>query len=146
MKLAIKKIEFVPAAKFRSFRHLSANSYCNINSLLLSGEFIEIDHTQETFSLTEEWTNDSSGKFSTVDASFSIRSYPLISEPFLFYLSRVRTIFRLTACNGEKMIIGSPEFRANITFKKQITGLSTYEFLVTITCKSTHGIIYDTTE
>lgn len=143
MKLAIKKIEYIPAANIRSFRHLSQNSTCKIDTLIISGNFEEIPHTQETFSLNEEWTKDASGNFSTVECTFSVRSSVL---SLLRSLAGGRNIFKITSCSGEKMIVGSPEFRAIFTFKKSISGISTYEYIASISCKSTHGLIYDTSE
>jgi hypothetical protein len=143
MKLAIKKIEYIPAVDIRSFRHLSQNGSCDMTSLIISGEFKEIPHTQETFSLNEEWTKDASGNFSSVECTFSVRSSVL---SLLRSLACKRSIFKITSCSGEKMIVGSPEFRANLSFKKSISGLSSYEYIVSISCKSTHGLIYDTSE
>lgn len=143
MKLAIKKIEYIPAVNIRSFRHLSQNSTCNIDTLIISGNFQEIPNTQETFSLNEEWTNDVTGNFSAVECTFSVRISVL---SLLRTLALGRYIFRITSCSGEKMIIGSPEFRASLFYKKLISGLSQYEFSVIISCKSTHGLIYDTSE
>lgn len=146
MKLAIKKIEYIPSANIRSFKHLSENASCDIESLIITDSFTELLSTQETFTLAEQWNEDSLGRFSSVEVSFSIRSSLSSALSVLSSLSKNKFIYLITAVNGEKLLVGSPEFRATLLYSKGISGLSTYQFNVVISCKSTHGIIYATSE
>lgn len=144
MKLAIKKIEYILAKNARSWNHVGRNGSVPID-LFLSTAWSELDFTDLTANLKEDWQESKSGLFSQVTVTGTIRANQTSMRSVLTNLSITKNIFRVTTVAGEKMIVGSIEFSPRLTFKKVIEGFTAYEYQFTIICQSPQGLIYDTT-
>ena len=143
MKLAIKKIEYISVKNVKSWSHLGRNDSINVENFK-SGEFSDISFTELTASLEEEWLESSAGEFSQSSLTATIRTNKDQARRTLSYLLSNKSIFRITDMSGEKYLIGSIDFIPKMLFKFQVTGMTTSEIQLSITCKSKIGIILDT--
>lgn len=142
MKLAIKKIEFIPSRLIHSWSHIGRNDSINIYNFI-DGQFEELKFTELTASLEEEWIDSPSGIYSNARISGTIRANKEQIRNVLSYLVMSKNVFRVTAMDGVKYILGSQEYSTKTLFKFIIAEITTSEYQFTILCKSAHGLIYD---
>ncbi len=143
MKVAIKKIEYMPVARIFSWSHVGRNDSLNVSNFV-DGPYNELKFTPLSASLEEEWMESTSGNYSQVKVSGVIRADKMAMRNILSSLVVTRNIFRITCVNEQKYVVGSLDFTPKTLFKLIISELTTSEYQFTITCKSPHGIVYDT--
>jgi len=155
MKLGIKKIEYIPVTKVHSWAHVGRNDSINVNAFIdseyielefapfIGDAFKELKFTHLTASLEEEWVQERAGVISSVSASGAIRANKEQIRKVLAALIVQKNIFRITAINGDKYLIGSVYFTPRVLFNLTISDITTSEYQFTITCKSTHGLVID---
>lgn len=143
MKLGIKKIEYIPTARIHSWSHVGRNDSIAVNNFV-EGSFEELKFTPLTASLDEEWIESAPGVYSSAKVTGLIRANKEQIRGLLSYLIMSKNIFRITAMDGTKYILGSVEYSTKTTFKLIISDISTSEYQFTIVCKSAHGLIFDT--
>ncbi|MDP3386054.1 MAG: hypothetical protein Q8S24_02375, partial [Eubacteriales bacterium] len=85
MKLAIKKIEFIPCRRIHSWSHVGRNDAISVNSFV-DGPFEELKFTELTTSLEEEWIESPSGIYSNVRVTGIIRAKKTQIRSTLSYL------------------------------------------------------------
>ncbi len=143
MKLAIKKIEYISSKKIHSWAHVGRNDAIAVNNFI-DGSFSELKFTHLTAALEEEWIDDTAGVYSKVGVSGIIRANKEEMRTILSRLIIEKNIYRVTAMDGVKYIVGSLSFCPKTLFKMIISDLTTSEYQFTISCKSIHGLVYDT--
>lgn len=143
MKLAIKKIEFIPCRRIHSWSHVGRNDAIAVTNFI-DGPFEDLKFTQLTASLEEEWIDSVSGIYSNVKVTGIVRANKEKMRHILSYLLMNQNIFRVTAVDGAKYIVGSLDYTPKTLFKFIISEITTSEYQFTILCKSTHGILFDT--
>lgn len=143
MKLAIKKIEFIPQSRIHSWSHVGRNDSISV-SYFINGAFENLKFTDLTAALEEEWIDSPSGIYSNVKVTGIIRANKEQIRSLLSYLVMTKNIFRVTAMDGVKYLVGSRDYSPKILFKFIIAEITTSEYQFTILCKSTHGLIIDT--
>lgn len=143
MKFAIKKIEYISVKNVKSWSHIGRNDSINVENFK-SGEFSDISFTELTASLEEEWMESPAGEFSQASVTATIRANKDQARRTLSSLLSNKSIFRVSDMSGNKYLIGSVEFTPKILFKFHVTGMTTSEIQLSITCKSKIGIILDT--
>lgn len=143
MKLSIKKIEYIPVARIFSWSHVGRNDSLKVSNFI-DGPYNQLKFTDLSASMEEEWIESVSGIYSQVKVNGVIRADKQAMRDILSSLLMTKNIFRVTDMSGQKYIIGSVEFTPKTLFKLIISELTTSEYQFTITCKSPHGIVYDT--
>lgn len=140
MKLGIKKIETISASKIKNWGYLPRNATINLLPFV-TGPFSELQFSQGTASLEEEWLESPAGLYSQVTLNGSVRLKVKEMEPTLSGLMVSENIYRVTTMENEKLIIGSLDFIPKLIYKRAISGITSSELLFTITCKSPHGVM-----
>lgn len=143
MKLAIKKIEFIPCSRIHSWSHVGRNDAISVTTFV-DGPFQDLKFTELTASLEEEWIDSPSGIYSNVKTTAIIRANKEQIRSLLSYLVTSKNVFRVTAMDGVKYMVGSLDFTPKTLFKFIIAELTTSEYQFTINCKSAHGLVIDT--
>ncbi len=143
MKLGIKKIEYISVNNVHSWAHVGRNDAIAVNNFK-DGSFSELKFTDLTASLEEEWLDSPAGIYSNAGVTGVIRANKEQMRDILASLIVKKNIFRVTDMNGQKYLIGSSSFCPRTFFKMVISDITTSEYQFTITCKSTHGIVFDT--
>lgn len=143
MKIGIKKIEYISTSKIKNWSYLGRNARTKIQNLL-EGTPSELTFTQGTASLEEEWLDDPGGMYSQVAANGTIRASAKEMAPILSSGITGKNIYRITTMEDEKLIVGSLDFVPKFTFKRIVDGLTTSEYQFSISCRSPHGLITDT--
>jgi len=142
MKLAIKKIQYIPVSSVQNWGHLGKSSYLKVSSFI-SGTWTDLAFTPLSASLTEEWIDSSAGVYSQVTLSGNIRANKSAFVSILSALVANKNIFKVTTIEGPIYIIGSVDTPGKFLPKLIITELTTSEYQFTITCKSRHGLILE---
>jgi len=144
MKLGIESLEFIPAANCRNWSFVPRNGSIDITAFITAA-FSAIDFTSLMCSFEEEWLDDAQGKYSQINITGTIRTIKkAAAKQTLQKLLTGKYIFRVKAASGEKFIIGSLDYLPKFAFKNIIEGLTTSEYQLTISLKSPHGSITDT--
>jgi hypothetical protein len=143
MKLAIKQIEYIPCRRIFSWSHVGRNDTIAVNNFV-DGPFEELKFTELTASLEEEWIESPSGIYSSVRVTGIIRANKEHIRSILSYLVMSKNVFRVTAMDGVKYVVGSLDYSPKTLFKLVISEITTSEYQFTILCKSTHGLLFDT--
>lgn len=143
MKIGIKKIESIPTSKVKNWGFVEKNAEIKL-SPFIDGSFSEIQFTEGTATLQEEWIENPAGLYSETAVNSSVRLKAKEMEPVLSSLMISENIYRITTLNNDKFVIGSIDFKPKLTYKREISGISSSEIIFTITCKSLHGLIRQT--
>lgn len=133
----------MPINNVYSWSHVGRNDSILLNNFI-DGEFNELKFTPLTASLEEEWIESQSGTYSQVKITGVTRTEKDNMRKILSSLVISKNIFRITDMDNNKYVVGSVDFSPKTVFKLIISELTTSEYQFTITCKSRHGIIYDT--
>lgn len=143
MKLAIKKIEFIPCSRIHSWSHVGRNDAISVTTFV-DGPFQDLKFTELTASLEEEWIDSPSGIYSNAKTTGIIRANKEQIRSILSYLVMSKNVFRITTMEDVKYMVGSLDFTPKTLFKLVIAELTTSEYQFTISCKSAHGLVIDT--
>ncbi|MDR2066018.1 MAG: hypothetical protein LBP85_09985 [Prevotellaceae bacterium] len=120
IKLGIKKIEY--------------RSSENDNN------WIELKTVHLSATLTEEWSEEAAGKYSTVKVNAQIRNSSKTMDLILEYLSNLYWQYRITDMNGREYILGNSEYRANFNYSRSFGGLNANGYEISIEYESPEGI------
>jgi len=124
MKLGIKKIEFRKATA-------APNS------------FVELKIVHLSCTLEENWENETAGPLSTVKIRTEIRSSNILNDAKLLPFVGQWYVFRVTDMQGVGYIIGDDEYMPVVTLKRSIAKFNPNGYEISITYKSTKGLIPD---
>lgn len=97
--------------------------------------------TPETADLEEQWSDDETGKYSSVSFNGSIRKDKEQYRKLLQSLLGRKCIWKLTLISGVEYIIGSREYVPKFTYSDGVSGLSSSEFSIRIENESIHGLL-----
>lgn len=140
MKLGVKKIEFIGVDHVSDYSYMPAGSQINLTSCIVSGALQELEFTQETANLEENWTDDDKGRRSAVKVTGCIR----INKEQWFQKVRMmigkKCIWKIQLVNGQKYVLGSKAYVPNFSFDDSVSGISSSEIGFSIALTSTHGL------
>jgi hypothetical protein len=119
MKVGIKKIEYRAAAN---------DAWKELKTVSLSA------------TLSEEWSNESAGKVSTVTVAAEIRNSSKVNDIIFKYLSNWYYQYRITDMNDRQYLLGNDEYRADFTFNRSIGGLNANGYTIKIEYISPEGL------
>jgi len=139
MKLGVRKISHAPASSVAPISALPPGSPLKLSAILTTGSFTELPFTPETADISENWNYDDNGKYSDYSLTASLRAGKETYRPALAALTGRKHVFLVELINGEKFLIGSPEFVPTFTYSDGISGISTSGFTFKIALKSLHG-------
>lgn len=142
MKLAIKKIEYIQCSKVYNWGHVGRNDSLKVSNFI-DGPYSELKFTDLTPSLEEEWIQSASGVYSQVQLTGTIRANKDQMRSILASMIMTKNIYRVTAMDGTRYVIGSLDFKPKMLFKLVVEQMTASEYQFAINCKSTHGLVYD---
>lgn len=139
--LGIRKIEYLDSNNIHDFSMLAPGSSLDVSLFIKDGHsFSQLPFTPETGDLEERWSDDETGKLSSVEFNASIRKDKENYRPILQNLFGKKCIWKLTLISGVEYIIGSKEYVPTFTYADGVSGLSSSEFTIRIENESTHGL------
>lgn len=142
MLLGIRKIEYLDSSQIHDFSMLSPGSSLNVSAYIKEGSsFSQLPFTPETADLEEQWSDDETGKYSSVSFNGSIRKDKEQYRKLLQSLLGRKCIWKLTLISGVEYIIGSREYVPKFTYSDGVSGLSSSEFSIRIENESIHGLL-----
>lgn len=142
MKFAIKSIEYILSSYIKPLS-IDKNDAIIFDDYISNGSFEQLYFTPLTATIEEDWQDSPSGKYSTVKVNAIIRVNKDRARIVLKSMLSKRYIFKITDISGAKYIVGSSDFSNKIGLKFIIQDITTSEYQLSITCKSTHGLIID---
>lgn len=145
MKLGIELLEYISTSKCKDWSFARRNQKMNL-STFITGDWNKLEFTPLLLSFEEEWLEDNNGIYSQIAISGTIRfaSKKDTTEAVLTSLLSGGNIFRIKLVSSEVRVIGSVSFVPKFTYKNVEDGITSSEFLISISCKSVHGSVIDT--
>ncbi|MDR2127352.1 MAG: hypothetical protein LBP63_11065 [Prevotellaceae bacterium] len=119
IKLGIKKIEY---------RSTENDTWKELKTVSLSAK------------LTEKWSQDAAGKYSTVNVEAEIRNSSKTNDTVLEFLSKWRWQYRITDMNDRLYILGNSEYCADFNYSRTVGGLNVNGYQISIEYVSPQGI------
>ena len=112
----------------------------------ITDDWNKLEFTPLLLSFEEEWLEEEPGLYSQITISGNIRfgTKKETTEALLSSLLPGKNLFRIKLVSGETRVIGSVSFGPKFLYKNVEDGISSSEFILSISCKSTHGSIVDT--
>ena len=145
MKLGIETLEYISISKCKDWSFARRNQKMDLTSFI-TDDWNKLEFTPLLLSFEEEWLEEEPGLYSQITISGNIRfgTKKETTEALLSSLLPGKNLFRIKLVSGETRVIGSVSFGPKFLYKNVEDGISSSEFILSISCKSTHGSIVDT--
>lgn len=145
MKLGIETLEYISTSKCKDWSFARRNQKMDLTPFI-TGEWNKLDFTPLMLSFEEEWLEEQPGLYSQITITGNIRfgTRKETTEAILSSLLPGKNLFKIKLVSGETRVTGSVCYIPKFLYKNIEDGISSSEFIITISCKSTHGSIVDT--
>lgn len=142
MRLGIRKIEWIDAAQVNDYSCVAPGSSVRLAGFIKDGGTLtELPFVPEVANFEEQWLIGDDGQYSSAIFDAAIRRDKAGFKPVLMKLQGKKAIWLLTLINGEQWVIGSPECVPTFSFSDTMSGISSSELAINISCESLHGVL-----